>query len=71
MVDVMSAREYAEFAGRPVEEIEIMISEADVDGISGDTIDSASFTFHNWSPKAEERCREILGRARAQGQEGE
>ena len=66
MTTVMTAEEYANFTGRPTEEIEAMIAEAESDSITKESMDLTTLVFHNWSPETEARCREILGLARKQ-----
>ena len=57
---MMTIEELAAETGRPVEEIEAMIAEAEADAITKESMDPSTFCFHNWGPEAEERAREIL-----------
>ena len=65
MTEVISTEELAKRIGKPLDEVEAMIAEAEADAITKESMDPSTFVFHNWSPAADERCREILRQVKA------
>lgn len=60
MVQVITNEEWAAETGRPLAAIEAMITEAEADAITRDTLDPATLNPPELPPEAEARARAFL-----------
>ena len=66
MVDVMTAREFAELTGCDLEKLEDSIREAESGSITKESMDPSTLNPPRLSPRAEARAREFLRHAGSQ-----
>lgn len=66
MACVITNEEWARATGRPLEEIEAMIAEAEADAITKESMDPATLRKINWTPQTDEKFREFMRKAQQQ-----
>ena len=65
MGHVVTNEEWAAETGRPLEEIEAMIAEAEADAITAETMDPSTFRWVGDPARAKAKCEEMARRIRA------